>query len=331
MRAISIRKPGGPDMLEWIGFPDPVPGDGEVLIDVVASAINRADLLQRQGLYPPPKGASKILGLECSGTIAALGPDVTDWKIGDEVCALLSGGGYADQVAVPAAQVLPVPRGVDLMSAAALPEVACTVWSNVVMLGNLTEGELLLIHGGAGGIGTHAIQVGKALGATVAATAGSADRVARCRQLGADIAIDYHDDDFGAALLAASGGRGADVILDNMGASYLARNIAALADSGRLLVIGLQGGRKAELDIAALLGKRAMVAATSLRGRPVDGPNGKGRIVSEVRQKLWPLVESGKVAPVVYDSVPIQRAGDAHRLLESGVAFGKVILQVKAV
>ncbi len=254
---------------------------------------------------------------------------MTGWRVGDQVCALLSGGGYADQVAVPAAQVLPIPDGVDLVSAAALPEVACTVWSNVVMTGGLTEGELFLVHGGAGGIGTHAIQVGKALGATVAATAGSADRVARCRALGADIAIDYHDDDFGAALLAASGGRAADVILDNMGASYLARNIAALADSGRLMIIGLQGGRKAELDIAALLAKRASVTATNLRGRPADGPHGKGRIVAEVREHLWPHVAAGRVRPIIYETVPIQRAGDAHRLLESGVAFGKVVLLVR--
>jgi NADPH:quinone reductase-like Zn-dependent oxidoreductase len=221
-----------------------------------------------------------------------------------------------------------VPKGVDLVSAAALPEVACTVWSNVVMLGRLTAGELLLVHGGAGGIGTHAIQVGKALGATVAVTAGSAHRVARCRALGADIAIDYHDDDFGAALLAESGGRSADVILDNMGASYLERNLAALADSGRLMVIGLQGGLKAELNLGALLTKRASVTATSLRGRPVDGPNGKARIVAEVREHLWPHIEAGRVRPIIYETVPIQLAGDAHRLLESGVAFGKVVLRV---
>lgn len=323
MRAIKIREAGGPENLEWTEVPDPEPGPGEVLISVTASAVNRADLLQRQGNYPPPRGASDILGLECSGTITALGEGVEGWRVGDEVCALLTGGGYAEKVAVPAVQLLPVPGEVGVVAAAALPEVACTVWSNVVMLGGLSEGDVLLVHGGAGGIGTHAIQVGKALGATVAVTAGSADRLERCRQLGADIAINYREQDFVAELKKETDG--ADVILDNMGAKYLDRNIDALARGGRLTIIGMQGGTKAELNIGKLMGKRAFVAGTTLRARDV---NDKGRIVADVREHLWPLVEQGTVQPVVGQAVPLSEAADAHRALEEGGVFGKILLTV---
>ncbi|HEY1572362.1 MAG TPA: NAD(P)H-quinone oxidoreductase [Pseudonocardiaceae bacterium] len=320
MRAITISQPGGPEVLTWSEVPDPTPKDGEVVIDVVASAVNRADLLQRQGNYPPPHGASDILGLECSGVIAELGPGVTGWQVGDQVCALLAGGGYAQQVAVPAAQLMPVPRGVDVAEAAGLPEVACTVWSNVVQLGRLTEGETLLVHGGAGGIGTHAIQVGKALGATVAATAGSADRLAHCRALGADIVINHREQDFVKEVSA-------DVILDNMGAAYLERNIAALATGGRLLIIGMQGGVRAELDIGRLMAKRAMVASTGLRTRPVDGPDGKGAIIADVTARLWPLVEAGRVQPVIGQVLPMEQAAEAHRIVEGSQAVGKVLLR----
>ncbi|MBV8932742.1 MAG: NAD(P)H-quinone oxidoreductase, partial [Kutzneria sp.] len=299
MRAITIREPGGPDVLRWAEVPDPAPGPGEVLLDVTASGVNRADLLQRQGNYPPPPGASDILGLECSGTVAALGDGVTDWRVGDRVCALLAGGGYAERVAVPAEQVLPVPAGVDLVSAAGLPEVACTVWSNVVRLAGLTAGDVLLVHGGASGIGTCAIQVGKALGATVAVTAGSAERLARCRSLGADMTINYREQEFVGALRKATADHGADVVLDNMGGAYLDRNVDVLATGGRLVVIGMQGGRKGELDLGKLLGKRASVAATGLRGRPVTGPGGKAEIVADVRARLWPLIDSGAVRPVI--------------------------------
>lgn len=326
MYAITIREPGGPDVLEWTTAPDPEPGPGEVLLDVAASAVNRADLLQRQGLYPPPPGAVDIPGLEASGTIAALGPGVTGWNVGDPVAALLAGGGYAQRVAVPSAQLLPLPAGVDLVSAAALPEVAATVWSNVVMLAHLAEGELLLVHGGAGGIGTHAIQVGRALGARVAVTAGAPDRLDRARELGADVTINYRDQDFVEEVRAATDGRGADVILDNMGASYLARNVAALAPNGRLVVIGMQGGATAELNLGALLAKRATVAATGLRGRPIDGPDGKGRIIADVTARLWPLVEAGRVRPVVDRVLPMADAAGAHRALEDGGVFGKVLL-----
>jgi putative PIG3 family NAD(P)H quinone oxidoreductase len=306
MRAITIREPGGPENLEWTEVPDPQPGLGEVLINVTASAVNRADLLQREGHYPPPPGASRILGLECSGTIAELGEGVEGWQVGDEVCALLAGGGYAEKVAVPAVQLLPVPSEVSLVTSAALPEVACTVWSNVVMDAGLSEGDVLLVHGGAGGIGTHAIQVGKALGATVAITAGSADRLDRCRQLGADIAINYREQDFVAELKSTT--NGADVILDNMGASYLDRNIDALGTGGRLAIIGMQ---------------RAAVAATTLRARPVED---KGRIVADVRRRLWPLVAEGTVQPVVGQVIPMAEAGNAHRALEEGGVFGKILL-----
>jgi putative PIG3 family NAD(P)H quinone oxidoreductase len=325
VRAITIREPGGPDVLDWVEVPDPEPGAGEVLIDVAASALNRADLLQRKGLYAPPPGVSEVPGLECSGTISAVGEGVTGWRIGDQVCALLAGGGYAEKVAVPAGQVMPIPGGVDLVTAGGLPEVACTVWSNVVMLARLRDGEVLLVHGGSGGIGTHAIQVGAALGATVAVTA-SGERLGLCRELGASIVVDYREEDFVQAVREATGGRGADVVLDNMGASYLARNVDVLAPGGRLVVIGFQGGVKAELNLGTLLAKRAMVTATGLRGRPVDGPGGKSEIVDEVREHLWPLVADGNVRPVVHARLPMAEARQAHQMLEAGGVVGKILL-----
>lgn len=325
MRAISISEPGGPDVLRWIEVPDPVPGLGEVLVEVAGSAVNRADLLQRQGFYPPPKGASEYPGLECSGTIVEVGEGVRDWQVGDEVCALLAGGGYAEKVAVPAGQLLPVPGEIKLLAAAGLPEVACTVWSNVVMLAQLAEGDVLLVHGGAGGIGTHAIQVGKALGATVAVTAGDDERLERCRQLGADITINYREQNFVDVLKQETSG--ADVILDVMGAKYLDSNIDALASGGRLVVIGMQGGTKAELNIGKLLMKRASVAATSLRSRPLEE---KAAIVASVREHLWPLVEQGSVKPVVDRVIPMEEAGEAHKALDAGGVFGKILLSVRA-
>jgi putative PIG3 family NAD(P)H quinone oxidoreductase len=325
MHAITMREPGGPDVLEWTEQPDPEPVAGQVLLDVAASAVNRADLLQRQGNYPPPPGAPDILGLECSGTIAALGDGVTGWEVGEPVCALLAGGGYAERVAVPAGQLLPVPAGMDLVTAASLPEVACTVWSNVAMAANLTAGETLLVHGGAGGIGTHAIQVGKALGAMVAVTAGSDERLARCAELGADVLINYREQDFVKETRAATDGRGADVVLDNMGAAYLERNVDVLARHGRLMIIGMQGGVRGELNIGALLGKCASVTATNLRYRPVEE---KAAIIADVAVHLWPLIESGEVRPIVHERVPIEQAADAHRIMESG-PFGKVLLVVQ--
>ncbi|HEY2095850.1 MAG TPA: NAD(P)H-quinone oxidoreductase [Pseudonocardia sp.] len=326
MHAITLREPGGPEVLEWTEVPDPEPGPGEVLIDVAASAVNRADLLQRQGFYPPPPGASEIIGMECSGRVAAVGSGVSSWQPGDEVCALLAGGGYAEKVAVPAGHLLPAPPGWDLVDAGGLPEVACTVWSNLVGVAGLRAGELVLIQGGTGGIGTHAIQVAAGLGARVAATAGSPERLERCRELGAELAIDYHDKDIADQLREATDGRGADVILDNMGASALADNIDRLAPGGRLVIIGLQGGTKTELDLNRMLRKRATIAATNLRGRPTDGPDGKAAIVAEVRSGLWPLLESGRVKPVVHARLPMNEAGEAHRLLGEGGVIGKLLL-----
>jgi putative PIG3 family NAD(P)H quinone oxidoreductase len=325
MRAITVREPGGPEVLEWTEVPDPVPGPGEVLIDVAASAVNRADLLQRQGAYPPPPGASEIIGLECSGRVAALGEGVTGWEVGQQVCALLAGGGYAEKAVAPVGQLLPLPDGVDVVTAGGLPEVACTVWSNVVHQARLSAGETFLVHGGTSGIGTHAIQVAKALGARVAATAGTAERLQRCRDLGADIVIDYHDD-VTARLMEATDGHGADVILDNMGAKGLAANVDALAADGRLMVIGMQGGAKGELDLGTLLRKRASVTAMGLRGRPLEGPHGKAEVVAGTRRDTWPLIADGRVRPVVHATVPLAEAAEAHAMLDAGGVVGKLVL-----
>ncbi|MHA6761497.1 NAD(P)H-quinone oxidoreductase [Streptacidiphilus sp. PAMC 29251] len=321
MRAITIKEPGGPDVLTLAEVPDPVPGEGEVLVEVVASAVNRADVLQRQGFYNPPPGASAYPGLECSGRIAALGAGVGGWAVGDEVCALLSGGGYAEKVAVPVGQLLPVPKGVDLVDAAALPEVTCTVWSNVFQVANIRPGETLLVHGGSSGIGTMAIQLGKAIGARVAVTAGSAEKLEACRALGADVLVNYRDQDFVEAL----GPNGADVILDVVGAKYLDRNLDALAVNGRLVVIGMQGGVTADLNLGKLMAKRAAVIATSLRARPLDE---KAAIVAAVREHVWPLLETGRVRPVVDRVLPLAEAAEAHRLMESSTHIGKILLQV---
>ncbi|WP_134144556.1 NAD(P)H-quinone oxidoreductase [Mycobacteroides salmoniphilum] len=326
MHAITVDQPGGPEALCWTEVPDPTPGPGEILIDVTAAAVNRADLLQRQGLYPMPPGASHILGLECSGTIGQVGSNVTEWTVGQPVCALLSGGGYAEKVAVPVGQLLPIPSNVDLDVAAALPEVACTVWSNLVMTARMTAGQSILIHGGSSGIGTHAIQVAKALGVRVAVTAGTPDKLEACGDLGADLTINYRDTDFVQAVHNFTDGAGVDLILDIMGAKYLDRNVDALGNDGHLIIIGMQGGAVAELNIAKLITKRGSVTATTLRGRPLDGPSGKAAIVDSVTQNLWPLVEAGKVRPIVGAEIPISQAAEAHRLLERGEVVGKVLL-----
>ncbi|WP_369357571.1 NAD(P)H-quinone oxidoreductase [Streptomyces sp. cg2] len=325
MRAITIPEPGGPEALVWAEVPDPQPAEGEVLIEVAASAVNRADLLQRQGFYDPPPGASPYPGLECAGRIAAVGPGVHGWAVGDEVCALLSGGGYAEKVAVPAGQVLPLPPGVDLITAASLPEVACTVWSNVFMIAHLRPGETLLVHGGASGIGTMAIQLAKAVGARVAVTAGGPEKLARCAELGADILIDYREQDFVQEIRKATDGKGADVILDIIGAKYLQRNVKALAVAGRLAIIGLQGGVKAELNLAALISKRAAITGTGLRARPVSE---KSAIVAAVREHVWPLIGNGQVRPIVDRTLPMAEAAEAHRILDASSHFGKVVLTV---
>jgi putative PIG3 family NAD(P)H quinone oxidoreductase len=310
MYAITMTEPGGPDALEWAEVPDPRPGREEVLIEVAASAVNRADIMQRQGLYPPPPGAPPYPGLECSGTVAGSG---------ERVCALLAGGGYAERVAVPAGQLLPIPRGLSVEDAAALPEVACTVWSNVVQLARLTKGETLLVHGGGSGIGTFAIQLGAALGARVITTA-RADKHERLRELGAEITIDYREQDF-VDVVGDAGG--ADVILDIMGAAYLDRNIQALATGGRIAVIGLQGGRTAELNLGRLLAKRGSISATTLRARPIEE---KAAIVRGVREHVWPLVESGAIRPIIHRRLPMPQAAEAHRIVESSDHVGKVLL-----
>ncbi|MFJ8154558.1 NAD(P)H-quinone oxidoreductase [Streptomyces sp. NPDC094468] len=323
MYAITIPEPGGPEALVWDEVPDPVPSEGEVLVEVVASAVNRADILQRQGHYNPPPGASAYPGLECSGRIVEIGDGVSGWSVGDEVCALLAGGGYAQKVAVPAGQLLPVPAGVDLRQAAALPEVACTVWSNVFMIAHLRPGETLLVHGGSSGIGTMAVQLGKAIGARVAVTAGTKEKLDFCAELGADILVNYRDQDFVAELRQATDNAGADVILDNMGASYLERNVQALAVNGRLAIIGMQGGVKGELNLGVLLGKRAAITATSLRARPLTE---KAAVVAAVREHVWPLIEGGRVRPVVDRELPMSEAAEAQRLVEASGHIGKVLL-----
>jgi len=305
--------------------PDPVAGDGEVLIDIAAAGVNRADLMQRQGFYPPPPGAPVYPGLECSGRVAAVGPGVAGLQPGDEVCALLAGGGYAERVAVPAVQVLPVPAGLTVAAAGALPEAACTVYANVFMAARLAPGETLLVHGGASGIGTMAIQLARAHGARVACTAGSADRARRCRELGADLAIDYTSEDFAAAIREFTGGRGADVILDIVGAAYLPRNVATLAIGGRLVVIGLQAGATGELDLGLMLRNRLTVYAASLRARPVAE---KAVVVSGVREQVWPLVAAGQVKPVIDTVLPLAEAAGAHQLMEAGGHFGKIMLSI---
>ena len=323
MRAVVVTEPGGPEVLEWLEVPDPEPGPGDVLISVAAAGLNRADLLQRKGLYPPPPGAPPYPGMECSGRIEAVGAEVTGWQPGDEVCALMAGGGYAEKVAVPAGQVLPIPGTLGIVDAAALPEAACTVYSNVFQVGGLTPGETLLVHGGASGIGTVAIQLARAYGARVICTAGTAEKLARCRALGADVAISYRNTDFVEVVREVTGGSGADLILDIMGASYLARNLLALATGGRLVIIGRQGGNRAELDLGVLQGKQASIHATTLRARPVGE---KAAIVSAVRENVWPLVSAGKLVPVIDQTLPMSSAAAAHRVLEAGNQTGKVLL-----
>ena len=323
MRAITIPEPGGPDALVLDEVPAPEPAAGEVLIDVAAAGVNRADVLQRLGHYPPPPGASELPGLEVSGRVIAVGDDVPQWQPGDEVCALLDGGGYAERVVAPAGQVLPVPRGVSLVDAAGLPEVAATVWSNVFLVANIQPGQVLLVHGGSSGIGTMAIQLAKAVGARVAVTAGTPEKLDYCASLGADILVNYREEDFVESVREQTGGHGADVILDNMGAKYLARNVDLLAPGGRLVTIGLMGGRKAELDLGTLLAKRGAVIATSLRSRP---PMEKAAIVAAVREHVWPLLEAGQVRPVIHSRHPLEHAAEAHRELEASGHIGKILL-----
>ncbi|KAK7302707.1 hypothetical protein RJT34_13603 [Clitoria ternatea] len=323
MKAIVITTPGGPEVLQLQDVEDPKLGDDDVLIRVHATALNRADTLQRKGSYPPPKGASDYLGLECSGTIESLGKNVSRWKIDDQVCALLAGGGYAEKVAVPAGQVLPVPPGVSLQDAASFPEVACTVWSTIFMISRLSQGESLLIHGGSSGIGTFAIQIAKCRGVRVFVTAGSEEKLDFCNSIGADVAINYKTQDFVARVKEETGGQGVDVILDCMGASYYQRNLESLNFDGRLFIIGFQGGVTAQVDLRPLVAKRLTVQGAGLRNRSVEN---KAVIISEVEKNVWPAIAEGKVKPVVYKTFPLSEAAEAHRLMESSQHIGKILL-----
>ncbi|HEU4329925.1 MAG TPA: NAD(P)H-quinone oxidoreductase [Lapillicoccus sp.] len=325
MKAITLPESGGPDALVLDEVPDPLPRPGEVVVEVVAAGVNRADVMQRQGFYDPPPGSSAYPGLEVSGRIVQLGEGVEDWSVGDEVCGLLTGGGYAERVAVPAGQLLPVPAGVDLEVAAALPEVTCTVWSNVFMTANIQPGEVLLVHGGGSGIGTMAVQLGREVGARVAVTAGSPEKLEVCRELGASILVNYRTEDFEEVVREATEGHGADVILDNIGAKYLARNVGLLAVNGRLVVIGLQGGRSGELNLGAMLAKRCALVATTLRARPAAE---KAAIVAAVREHVWPLIEDGRVRPIVHATYPLADASEAHREMEASSHIGKLLLRI---
>lgn len=326
MRAVVITEAGGPEVLSWQDVADPAPGPGSVLVDVAATAVNRADLLQRQGFYPPPPGAPEWPGLECSGVVSALGAGVTSHQIGDKVCCLLSGGGYAERVVVPAGQAMSLPPGVGLIDAAGVPEVACTVWSNLVMIAHLSRGDWLLVHGGGSGIGTMAIQIARALGARVAVTAGSQAKLDFCEALGAEVLINYRDQDFVDVIDRETAGRGVDVILDNMGAKYLERNISCLARNGRLVVIGMQGGTKTDIDLATLLRRNGAIHATTLRGRPESE---KAEICSQVERHVWPWIGAGIVRPVIDRVMPITDAAAAHAALEAGDATGKIVLEIR--
>ena len=325
MTAIEIREPGGPEVLVPATRPVPRPGAGEVLIKVAAAGVNRPDVLQRKGGYPPPKGASDIPGLEVAGTVVAAGPEVETPKVGEQVCALVTGGGYAEYCVAPAPQCLPVPRGFSLEQAACLPETFFTVWINVFQRSGLKPGESFLVHGGTSGIGTTAIQLAKAFGCTVFATAGSAEKVKACKDLGADHAINYKDEDFVYVVNESTGGKGVDVILDMVGGDYIARDIKALAEDGRLSFIAFLGGPKAEVNFAAVMMKRLTITGSTLRARPVAV---KAALAAELKAKVWPLLEAGTVAPVMAARFPLAEAARAHALMESSGHIGKIVLTV---
>ncbi|XP_071705926.1 uncharacterized protein [Rutidosis leptorrhynchoides] len=323
MKAVVITTPGGPEVLKLQQVDEPIFKDDDVLIKVVATALNRADTLQRQGKYPPPKGESEYPGLECSGIIESVGKNVSRWKVGDQVCALISGGGYAEKVAVPAGQVLPIPYGVSLKDAASFPEVACTVWSTVFMTSKLSSGETFLIHGGSSGIGTFAIQMAKYLGIKVFVTAGSEEKLKACKDLGADVGINYKTEDFVARVKEETGGKGVDVILDNVGGPYFQKNLESLGVDGRLFIIGFMGGVKTDANLSLMLAKRLTVQAAGLRTRSLEK---KAEIVSDVEKNVWPAIAQGKVKPVVYKYLPLSEAGEGHKLMETSTHIGKILL-----
>lgn len=323
MLAVEISTPGGPEVLTPVDRPRPAPGRGEVLIAVAAAGVNRPDIMQRQGKYPPPPGASDLPGLEVAGTVAACGADVDRWRVGDAVCALVPGGGYAEYCVAPAAVTLPIPSGVDAMSAAALPETYFTVWTNVFDRGRLSEGERILVHGGSSGIGTTAIQLAAAFGAHVYATAGTPDKCAACERLGAERAINYRDEDFVEVVADVTGGAGVDVVLDMVGGDYTPRNIKALAPDGRLVQIAILGGPKSTINWIPIMQKRLLLTGSTLRPRPVGE---KAAIAQALHRKVWPLLEQGRARPVIHATFPLRAAAEAHRLLEAGAHIGKIVL-----
>ena len=326
MRAIEISTPGGPEVLRPGQRPVPVPAAGEVLIEVAAAGVNRPDILQRKGGYPPPPGASDIPGLEVAGTVVALGSQVSEWKIGDEVCALVTGGGYAEYVAAPSVQCLPVPKGLTLEEAAGLPETFFTVWVNVFQRGALKNNETLLVQGGSSGIGVTAIQMARAFGHRVFVTAGTAEKCAQCEKIGATRAINYRNEDFVAVIKELTGGRGVDVILDMVGGDYVPRELACLADDGRLSLIAFMGGTKSSLDMTDILRRRLTITGSTLRPRPVEV---KAAIARALREKVWPLIEAGKIRPVIYRTFGLEEAAAAHALMESSEHVGKILLSLR--
>jgi NADPH:quinone reductase len=325
MIAVEITKPGGPDVLVAAERPTPSPGPGEVLIRVAAAGVNRPDVMQRMGHYPPPPGASDIPGLEVAGTVVQAGPDAEAWGVGDRVCALVAGGGYAEYCVAPALQCLPVPRGMDLAQAAAIPETFFTVWTNLFDRGHLKAGESVLIHGGSSGIGTTAIQLARARSSRVFVTAGTAAKCAACERLGAERAFNYRETDFVAASREATGGRGVDVVLDMVGGDYLPRNLEVLAAGGRLVQIAVLGGAKGTLNLITMMQRRLTLTGSTLRARPVAD---KAVIAAQLRANVWPLLEAGTVRPEIHATFPLARAADAHRLMESGEHIGKIVLVV---
>jgi len=325
MRAIEIRNPGGPEELVITDLPTPLPGVGEVLIKVTAAGINRPDVMQREGKYPPPPGASDILGLEVAGIITELGEGVTGWRIGDRVCALVAGGGYAEFCVASASTCLPLPTGVSMIEAAAMPETFFTVWTNVFERGQLVKGERLLVHGGASGIGTTAIQMAAAFGATVFATAGSAEKCAACERLGATRAINYKEEDFVDVIKALTDNAGVNVVLDMVGGSYTPRNLKLLAKEGRLVQIAILGGPKTEINWIPVMLRRLTLTGSTLRSRPIAV---KAAIAKALQEKVWPLVDSGKIRPVIHATFPLEEAAEAHRVMEEGHHIGKLVLLV---
>jgi putative PIG3 family NAD(P)H quinone oxidoreductase len=327
MHFISISRPGGPEVLRWAERPTPKPEPDEVLIKVAAAGVNRADILQRQGKYPPPEGAGDILGLEVAGEVASAGENVKRWQAGDKICALLAGGGYAEYATAPEGQCLPAPAHLSLIESAALPECIITVWANLFEAGGLRAGATALVHGGASGIGTFAIQMAKAAGASIFVTAGSEEKCEACRRLGADLAINYKKEDFVTAIEKATRKRGVDIVLDMAGGDYVARNLSVLAEGGRHVSIAVQGGKQATVDIWRIMRERLILTGSTLRHRP---PEEKARLARAAEEKTWPWLAEAMIKPLIYKTFPIKNAAAAHKMMESGAHIGKIVLEVNS-